>query len=208
MTRPLIIQDELHVWRAPLDRDAAAADDLPPGERERAAGFLRPEAAGRWTASRRALRRVLAEYLGQDPAEIEIVVEENGKPRLADKELEFNLSHSGELALIAVSGERPVGVDVEKVEPARDLLALAERALDEDDVAKVRAATSDEERAAVFYAAWVRHEARLKCLGAGLTGPVPDEPVAVQDVDVDPGYAAAVAVAGASPATITKFGFP
>lgn len=197
--------DDVHVWVVPLDEVAVVTEGLSPPERERAGSFLRPEVAERWAASRWALRRVLAGYLDQEPAEIEIVVGENGKPRLAGGELEFNLSHSGDLALVAVSGERPVGIDVERVEPARDLLALAERTLGEEEVAQVRAA-APAERPAVFYRAWVRHEARLKCLGAGLTGPAPDEPVAVQDLDVDPGYAAAVAAAGSSPATITKFG--
>ena len=61
------------------------------------------------------------------------------------------------------------------------------------EVAKVREAGSAE-RAAVFYRQWVRHEARLKCLGVGLTGTAPATPVEVQDLDVAPGYAAAVAV--------------
>jgi 4'-phosphopantetheinyl transferase len=138
---------------------------------------------------------VLSGYLGEPPAEIAIELSENGKPRLEKGSgLEFNLSHSGDIALIAVSQRRPVGVDVERIEPARDLVSLAERALGPEDVARVRGAGS-RERPAVFYESWVRHEARLKCLGVGLTGPAPDVPVEVQNLDVAPGYAAAVAVA-------------
>ena len=140
--------------------------------------------------------------------QIRLVVEENGKPRLAGSGgLEFNLSHSGELALVAVSRQRPVGVDVEREKADRDLLALAERALGAEDVAAVRAA-APADRAAVFYAAWTRHEARLKCLGAGLFGPAPTAPTVVEDVDAGPGYAAAVAVAGAEPATLRVQALP
>jgi 4'-phosphopantetheinyl transferase len=185
--------DEVDVWLASLEAPMGPARGLPPQERERAASFLRPRDAERWVASRRALRHVLSTYLDRDPADIEIVLGENGKPRLPDGGPEFNLSHSGELALVAVSPARPVGVDVERIEPARDLLALAERALGEEEAISVRAASRDE-RAAVFYAAWVRHEARLKCLGVGLDVPAPQVPVTVENVDVPAGYAAAVAV--------------
>jgi 4'-phosphopantetheinyl transferase len=141
-----------------------------------------------------SLREVLSVYLGQPAGGIEIVRGEHGKPRLARGGLEFNLSHSGGLALIAVSRTRPVGVDVEEVKPGRDFSALAERALGPDAVAQVREAAPTE-RAAVFYRHWVRHEARLKCLGVGLSGAAPSAPVEVRDLDVAAGYAAAVAVA-------------
>ena len=61
-----------------------------------------------------ALHRVLAVYLGEDPARIRLETGAQGKPRLADPQgqLRFNLSHSGEIALVAVSGEAEVGVDV------------------------------------------------------------------------------------------------
>jgi 4'-phosphopantetheinyl transferase len=143
--------------------------------------------------AQRPLREVLSVYL-EEPAEgIEIVLGEHGKPQLARGGIEFNLSHSGSMALIAVSPARPVGVDIEKLKPGRDFLALAERALSPDAVAQVREATP-EERAVVFYRHWVRHEARLKCLGVGLSKAAPAAPVEVHDLDVAAGYAAAVAL--------------
>jgi 4'-phosphopantetheinyl transferase len=194
--------DGVHIWHAALDEPGwPGSEGLPPEERERASGFLRAEAGRRWVASRWALRQVLAGYLGQPPSAIAIEVGEGGKPRLADGELQFNLSHSGDLALVAVSEDRSVGVDVERIRPGRDLLALAERALGAEDVAAVRAAAPGD-RAAVFYAAWVRHEARLKCLGTGLSGPASESPAIVEEVDAGSGYAAAVAIAGTEPATL------
>lgn len=143
------------------------------------------------------LRGVLARYLERPLEEIELAIGEHGKPRLADRaeRLEFNLSHSGGVALVAVCRGRAVGVDVERIDPSRDLLGLAERALDLEAVAAVRAAPPAR-RAAVFYDRWTRHEARLKCLGVGLGGPADGEPVAVAPLDIGPGYAAAVAVLG------------
>ena len=212
--RPPPPSDEVHVWRAELNRAGwPGPEGLPGGERERAKGMLRPEPSRRWIASRWALRTILCRYLGEDPATIELGLGEHGKPELADRasRLSFNLSHSGALALVAVTAGHEVGVDVERIEPDRDLLALADRGLDAAAAAAVRAAVP-RRRASAFYAAWVRHEALLKCLGGppsapGGTPSAPGEapsspgadPVAVSPLAIDRGYAAAVAVAGLGP---------
>jgi 4'-phosphopantetheinyl transferase len=151
------------------------------------------------------LRRVLGHYLDAEPGEEDIAVGEHGKPRLREGGgLEFNLSHSQNLALVAVA-ERPVGVDVEAIRPRRDLVGLAERFLDPEAAAAVGEAP-EAEREGVFYRAWTRHEARLKCLGTGFnSGPnlqlAPsggaNRRLAVENFEVAPGYAAAVAVLGA-----------
>lgn len=200
--------DGVHIWRAALDEAGwPGAEQLPASERARAALFLREEAARRWVAARWALRRVLEGYLGEPAASIELELGGNGKPRLHGGDgIEFNLSHSGGLVLVAVAEGREVGVDVELIEPERDLVALAERALPRKDAAAVRAA-AEAERPALFYAAWTRHEARLKCFGTGVgaaaslrssTSEVSDRRLAVvENVDVGPRYAAAVAVADA-----------
>jgi 4'-phosphopantetheinyl transferase len=189
---------EVHVWRADLeDPGWPSASDLPAEERARANRFLRSGDRLRWVAARWALRGVLGRYLEQQPGEIELVRGEHGKPRLAKEpeRLEFNLSHSGPMALVAVCGTGPVGVDVEKVETGRDLVELAERALQPEDAAAVRAAAGAE-RVSTFYERWARHEAALKCLGHGLGAPRGADPVALCSLPLGPGYAGAVAVAG------------
>jgi 4'-phosphopantetheinyl transferase len=162
---------ELHVWAARLEADAwPGPAGLPPSERRRAARIQRPRSRRRWIAARWALRGVLARYLGQGPAAIELSFGERGKPLLAasGESLRFNLSHSGGLALIAVCDEREVGVDVQRLGP----------------------------RPADYYAEWTRREAIAKCHGSGLWAPLPDTPVAVTGLDAGEGFAAAVAVAG------------
>jgi 4'-phosphopantetheinyl transferase len=160
----------VHIWRADLDEAGwPGPGALPGSERERFEAFLRERPARRWLAARWALRRVLAGYLSRTAAAIELEATERGKPRLRGGGLEFNLSHSGGLALVAVSG-REVGIDVERIRPKRP---------------------------APFYSAWACHEARLKCLGTGLgASPASETPVAVRSLEVAPEYAAAVAVAG------------
>lgn len=202
---------EVHVWRLEIDNPHwPGADRLPATERARAEGFLRPQIRGRWVAARWGLREALSRYLGEKPGEIELTEDERGKPRLAEDplRLRFNLSHSGALALVAVCRDHEVGVDVERIEPGRDLTALAERALEPADAAAVRAA-AEPERPATFYERWSRHEARLKCLGVGLraTSPQDAPPVALEDLQVGGGYAAAVAVATATPAPLRCWTF-
>jgi 4'-phosphopantetheinyl transferase len=190
---------EVHVWRADLESPGwPNASGLPADERARANRFLRSGDRLRWVAARWALRQVLSRYLGEEPEEIELVRGERGKPQLAQEpeRLNFNLSHSGPMALVAVCGTCAVGVDVERIETGRqDLVALAERALQPEDAAAVREAVGAE-RVSTFYERWARHEAALKCLGHGLGAPRGDDPVALCSLPLGPGYAGAVAVAG------------
>ncbi|MGN6200837.1 MAG: 4'-phosphopantetheinyl transferase family protein [Solirubrobacterales bacterium] len=191
--------DGVHIWRAALDETGwPEARQLPPEERERAEGFLREGAARRWAAARWALRQTLGRYLDRPASEIALEADERGKPRLrADSGdgLQFNLSHSGGLALVAVTSGRQVGIDVEAIAPQENLLALAQRSLPAAEAEAVRSAAPERQPVA-FYEAWVRHEARAKCLGTGLGSPAPPAAVAIAPIEAGPGYAAAVAVLG------------
>jgi 4'-phosphopantetheinyl transferase len=189
------------VWSADLDAPPAVDPGrLPAPERERAAVLRLPRVRARWLAARLALRKVLSIYVGEAPERIELRFGHRGKPALADPAaaLRFNLSHSGALALIAVTERREVGIDLEERQADRDFLRLAEVGLDAEAATAVRE-TSPERRAAAFYAAWVRREAVAKCLGAGLGPPLPAAPpVSVCGLEVGGGHAAALAVAGAA----------
>jgi 4'-phosphopantetheinyl transferase len=156
-----------------------------------------PTTGGR-QAARAALGEILARYLGEASEAFAIVADERGKPRLAGSSppLSFNLSHSGGLALVAVTAAAvEVGVDVERLRPRRDLVRLAARWLPAEDADAV-AAAGTAEREAVFYAAWTRHEARTKCTGAGIDGPAPGPEIVARPLDIDAGYTAALAFDG------------
>jgi 4'-phosphopantetheinyl transferase len=176
---PLPEPGEVHVWRV----------ELPAVER-------RP-------AARRALREILAAYLGGAPEDFALTAGERGRPELAEAppQLSFNLSHSGGLALVAVA-LGPVGVDLERVKPRRDLVRLATRWLPPADAAAIDAAPEGD-RDDAFYAAWTRHEARAKCTGAGLSGPPPGSDVRAWPLAIEDGYAAAVALDGLREPRIT-----
>ncbi|HEX4753952.1 MAG TPA: 4'-phosphopantetheinyl transferase superfamily protein, partial [Solirubrobacterales bacterium] len=99
------------------------------------------------------------------------------------------------LALVAIApGGVEVGIDVERLRPRRDLVRLAARWLPPAD-AEAIAAAPPTERERLFYAAWTRHEARVKCTGVGLAGPAPGPEVRAWPIEIDAGYAAAVALA-------------
>lgn len=162
---------EIHVWRVELGDDG--------GRR----------------AAREALGRILAAALGE-PEPPALVPDEDGKPRLAvdPRRLSFNLSHSGGLALVALApGGVDVGVDVERIKERRALARLAARWLPAAD-ARAVAAVPPAEQADVFYPAWTRHEARVKCTGVGLAGTPPGREVTAVRLEIDAGYAAAAAV--------------
>ena len=87
--------------------------------------------------------------------------------------LEFNVSHSGDLALIAVSSGRRLGVDIERIRADVDTVALAERFFSRRERAGLQA-LADHLRVPAFYACWTRKEAFLKATGSGLSFPLAD----------------------------------
>lgn len=217
-----------HVWRVALD-DAARVEAywplLSPDERTRALRFHRELHRRRYVVAHGALRSILAGYVDAEPRSLEFVTGEHGKPALRDtgraseKTVEFNLSHSADLALIAVAHARPVGVDLEHWADDVEHLELAERFFSPAERRALRAlAHAPDLVAAGFFAAWTRKEAYLKATGHGIVRGlhhfdvtlVPGEPArlladrldaaaverwSMTELDPAPGYSAALVVA-------------
>jgi 4'-phosphopantetheinyl transferase len=212
---PRLAADAVDVWQADLAAPAAAAaagDALSPDERARADRFVRPRDGDRWAAARGLLRALLAAYADADPRGLRFVAGSHGKPALAapvPAGLRFNLSHSGDSALVAVALDREVGVDVELPRRAVDHVAIARRVLGEAE-AQWLAALDPIEREREFLRAWVRWEAVLKCRGTGIGGaeqqPAGPDPW-VAELPVAPPAAAALAVEG-GPCTVRCWRWP
>jgi 4'-phosphopantetheinyl transferase len=171
---PPLAADEVHVWRIALAPPPAAfarlAARLSPDERRRAARFRFERDRRRFQVAHGALRELLAGYLDDEPERLGFIEGAHGKPVLAQPhgaELRFNLSHSGELALCAVSHRREVGVDLEQVRELTDADALARRFFAEAESSAL-AALPAAERLPAFFRCWTRKEAYLKAVGAGL----------------------------------------
>lgn len=220
--------DEAHVWHVALDvsPDDAARQlmGLAAEERDRAARLPSPLDRNRFIAAHSALRAILGRYLEIPPAAITFGYDRFGKPTIQDPPqagptaLSFNLSHSHQVALVAVCLGHAIGVDVERVRPELAESGIAERFFAAQEVASLRALPPAMQVEA-FFNCWTRKEAFLKARGAGLTRRldgftvtlVPGEPPALLSVDDDPalagrwhlealtpwpGYAGALAVDG------------
>jgi 4'-phosphopantetheinyl transferase len=198
--RPELSFGEIHVWRARVDGRSARSDVLSIDEQDRAGRFHLQRDRLRWTAARVLLRFVLGNYLCVAPAAVVFEVEQDGRPFVRwpiSDWLSFSSTHSGGLALVAVTAGQTVGVDIEAIRLDVDVDAIARRVLGEPITQELRF-TLPEDRVAAFFRAWVREEARGKCRGTGLVEPDDERrslPLPVTDLEVDEGYAGALAVA-------------
>lgn len=164
--------NQVDVWEVFLDdadlcRQAAI---LTAEERARAKRFHRAIHSQRFLARRVALRLRLAAYLDAYPARIEIAFGPKGKPYLPGGELDFNLSHSFDRALIGFS-LKPLGIDIERLRPIKEALKLAARFFSPDEASAVRA-LPPERLYEGFFEIWTMKEAYVKATGEGLSRPL------------------------------------
>jgi 4'-phosphopantetheinyl transferase len=197
-------------WRVALDRHEdelrECAELLDSDERARAGRFLQDRDRRRWTIARGMLRRILSRYTRVAPRELSFEIDANGKPSLRGTGVSFNLSHSGDMCLVAVAGGRPVGIDVEQIRAEIDPLKIAGRYFSAREHASLTA-LSPALLPAAFFACWTRKEAVVKALGTGLSMPLeslevgwdsetPVPGLTLRSLPVGPGYAATVAAPG------------
>ena len=202
---PTLGGDEVHIWRICLDlalaqvqalRQTLAADEL-----ARVRRFRFQHDRDRFIVARGVLRSVLGWYLGMAPGQVRFCYGPQGKPYLAgdygNETLCFNLTHSGDLALLAVTRGREVGVDVEEVKPHFDWAPLADQLSCPEEVAALRSLPGAHQVEA-FFACWTRKEAYLKGKGDGLahdgarTHSCARTPLARCEVSLSPGQPAAL----------------
>jgi 4'-phosphopantetheinyl transferase len=195
MNRPLTCPaDEVHWLQCRLDEAAPAwpIDALSSDEIGRAARLQRARDRQRFVAARAWLRHVLGRYLAVPPHAVAFAQGPHGKPSLAGAggALQFNLSHSGGVALLALGPAAALGVDIEAVLPMDDCEAIARRHFAPAEWQRWSALPRSQQLAA-FYACWTRKEAYVKALGGGLSVPLdgfevafePDRPAALLSVD-------------------------
>lgn len=171
---PVIEPGEAHIWAVPLGPGGTGLDPLAvlsPEERRRAAEFQLAAPRQRFVTARAALRVLLGRYLDAAPCDVSISVDAYNKPRLASRtgapELKFNIAHSGELALVALSNVHEIGVDVERLRRVRHAEHIARRHFHQAEAAAITAAT-EAARDEVFLRYWTGKEAVLKAIGIGM----------------------------------------
>ena len=162
---------EVHVWSIDLRAaEAGPSQWLDEAELGRARRFVYADDATRYLRAHLALRAILGAYLRREPAELRFAQSEHGKPSLVldGGGWPFNLSHSKDIAVVAIASGGEVGVDVEAVGddlPSADLAAAVLCAEESEDLARMPTAA----QAACFVACWTRKEACLKAVGLGLS---------------------------------------
>ena len=217
-----IQKNEVHVWTVSLATPAIEVERLytllSHDERVRAGRFCFVEHANRYTVARANLRRILSRYIDTAPELLRFEYTANGKPFVANGPIHFNLSHSSDVAVVAVTRDREIGIDVEQIRRDNDLLEIAEHYFAPEERAALRL-LSAEERCFGFFRCWTRKEAYLKARGDGMSLDLhafsvslgPNEPAALiasaegpaelqrwkfANLELHDGYAAALAVEG------------
>lgn len=221
-----LLPDEVHVWRALLDQPrsslAAFSEVLSADERARAERFYFDADRRRAIIGRGLSRLLLGHYLGRPAHQIEFKYNAFGKPALADANcpVQFNVSHSGDVILVATAIDRVLGVDVERIKQDMANAEIAARYFSPCEC-RTLLALPPEIRGEAFFACWTRKEAYLKARGDGLSLPLdrfdvafaPAEPprllatrhdpaeasrYTLCALDAGPDYAAALAVEGSN----------
>ena len=188
MSEKTIHVHEVKLDVTPLER-RSCWEILSDDERVRAGRFAYQELRDRWSVSRAGLRTILGSYAGSAPSELHFEQAEFGKPFLADSDsadIHFNLSHSDNLAVVAVTAVAPVGVDVERVRAIPDWKRVANRFCSRSENTALSGVVQHQ-RERAFYNCWTRKEAIIKSTGEGLSARLD-----AFDVTLAPGEPAAV----------------
>jgi 4'-phosphopantetheinyl transferase len=231
--RPRLGADEVHLWLASAAELGVYIDVLrsvlTPMELARTDRFVRDCDRERAVMARGIARLLLASYLDFEPTALRIVLGRFGKPALCPAHHReppaFNLSHSGDLLLVAIGRYgSTLGVDIERHSDIFDMREMANLVFDSDEISEL-ASLPYSQRQTAFFDCWTRKEAIVKALGMGLSQPtsefrvslLPGQPVQLLSWlgrvdDLEPwslqavphicGYSAALAVRGTRPNTI------
>jgi 4'-phosphopantetheinyl transferase len=185
------------VWRIHLDLGLDSVKSfestLSADESQRASRFHLDKDRQHFIISHFSLRDVLGRYLNLEPAELGFSIDQYGKPSLLKHKLEFNLSHSGSFALVAVTQSRIIGVDVERMREGISSLSIARQYFSPAEIAELETVPAEQKETA-FFACWTRKEAFIKAKGLGLSLPLdsfdvsltPDEPSILRAVRPQP----------------------
>jgi 4'-phosphopantetheinyl transferase len=213
----LLQTGEVHVWRVELQQPGSVLEKfrstLDRDELHRASRFHFEKHRREFVVARGFLRDVLSRYLRTKPETLRFTYGDYGKPDL-DGALKFNMSHSHEVALLAITQDRQIGVDVEHIRADFATEDIARRFFSRLEVESFNRLPI-EEQVAAFFRCWTRKEAFIKATGRGLSQPLDEFDVtlapevapallrvheddasrwSISDIDIDEDYAAALVV--------------
>lgn len=173
-----LTRNEVAIWRIHLAKNGTA--DLGLGhllsddELERADRFLCEADRRRFVIARAAMRRILGRYCGSTPRQLVFSHGPKGKPKLCGVphpcNVKFNLSHSLDAAILAVTLGLEIGADIESTRSDFPVEEIAAHFFSRDEIEALRTVTA-RERTEAFFSCWTRKEAYVKALGEGLSTP-------------------------------------
>jgi 4'-phosphopantetheinyl transferase len=213
----MLLKRDIHIWEVDLDQTGEQirklSQCLTEQERHRAAKFINPLHGDRWTVARGYLRWILSQYLDLTPEQIIFNYGQQGKPEIEGNPIQFNLSHSHDRAVYAISAQHPVGIDIEQIQPIA-AAELVDRFFSSAERAIFHTLPESEQQAAFFHA-WTQKEAYLKACGTGLSTPLNQVEVSIDPhtpaqiissptpniwqihkLEISPDYAGAIAIGG------------
>jgi 4'-phosphopantetheinyl transferase len=164
------------VWSVRTKAPSAVAEQfellLGPDEKDRAARFRFDNLRHSFVIARGALRILLGHYLNVSPISIQFKYASRGKPSLtAPSCIDFNVSHSGDLAVFAFATGCELGVDVEQIRALPEVRSIADRFFCSEETAELMS-LNPKLREHAFYLCWTRKEAYIKAIGEGLSAPL------------------------------------
>ena len=154
--------DEIHLWI--LEHGEGNFEILSEQERTRMEYYQQEKDQLRYLFTQSSKREILGEYLKRPPQEIIFKENEHGKP--SAEGLEFSISHTEGISLLAVSAQSPIGIDVERIKPLQDLNELVHRISSKAEKTSFKT-LGNEQQLEKFYHLWTAKEAYLKSLGIG-----------------------------------------
>jgi len=176
----------VHIWRVPLLATPAALayyhSLLAPDERARAARFHFEIHRQHFAIARARMRILLSAYSGCLPVQLAFSYTSYGKPYLSHPSLVFNLSHAHEMAIFGVTRNRAIGVDIEHIRADLATDDIANRYFSKEEIRALRALPA-EQRCAAFFRCWTRKEAYIKARGEGLSMPLADFEVCLEETE-------------------------
>lgn len=171
----LLLPGEVHLWRADLNLSAPqlelARAIMISDEVARADRMVTDILRNRRVAGQSILRDILSRYLGQAPHDIIFSHGERGKPSIQGSDIQFNMSHTEDIALYAITRSHPIGVDIEAIKTSKYHQGIVESNFSPQELAQYQS-LPESEKLEAFFRAWTRKEAYIKAIGLGLYYPL------------------------------------
>lgn len=205
----LLPNSVIQLWIVPFDTPDRDIEELrallSADEREKVGRYRFEADRNCYIITRGILRQLIGQYIDLAPQDLLFEYNPHGKPLLPQSPLAFNVSHSGNFALLAFSATGSIGVDIELIRSNFTFSRLVPRYFSSDQITEIEQSQNPR---ATFFKLWTLKEAFIKAIGTGIfhdlnsltiqlttahfTHPENHKRWSVNPLNIHPNYAAAV----------------